>query len=183
MKKFFAKKNIIIIACVLVVALLGTGAGYYFLQGDTEEKLADNQRYVYAYIQNIQGNEISYREMDEIPEMSDVSEGEKSDMSEMSEMGEMPSMPEGGEMPDMSEKGERSDMGERPDISEHPDRGEMQTQMKAKTVTTLIPVGIKVHTTTDTVTTFGRLVSGDMIKILMETNDAGEEVITEIWMQ
>ena len=32
---------------------------------NTEAALADNQRYVYAYVSDIQGNEITYMEMDE----------------------------------------------------------------------------------------------------------------------
>ena len=52
----------------------------------------------------------------------------------------------------------------------------------SEAVTTLIPVGVTVHTTSGAETTFQRLVSGDMVKILMETNAEGEEVIIEIWM-
>ena len=52
----------------------------------------------------------------------------------------------------------------------------------SEVVTTLIPVGVTVHTASDAETTFQRLVSGDMVKILMETNAEGEEVIIEIWM-
>ena len=87
----------------------------------------------------------------------------------------MPSgeMPEGMEMPsgmpDSDTSGESGNSG----------RGSMGN---GETVTTLIPVGVTVHTTSDAKTTFQRLVSGDMIKILMETNADGEEVIIEIWM-
>ena len=54
--------------------------------------------------------------------------------------------------------------------------------MSTESVTTLIPVGVTVHTQSDMETTFGRLASGDMIKMLVETTENGEEVITEIWM-
>ena len=54
--------------------------------------------------------------------------------------------------------------------------------MTGKTVTTMIPVGVTVHTTSDTTTTFSRLASGDLLKILVETDSDGNEIIEEIWM-
>ena len=48
--------------------------------------------------------------------------------------------------------------------------------------TMLIPVGTEVTTTLGTVTTFSRLAAGDIVKILMEKNENGEQVIVGIWM-
>ncbi len=48
--------------------------------------------------------------------------------------------------------------------------------------TTLIPVGVTVHTTSDTTTTFSRLAEGDLLELLLETDADGNEVIVEIWM-
>ena len=56
------------------------------------------------------------------------------------------------------------------------------SDMTGETVTTMIPVGVTVHTTSDTTTTFSRLASGDLLKILVETDSDGNEVIEEIWM-
>ena len=55
--------------------------------------------------------------------------------------------------------------------------------MSGKSVTTLIPVSTVVHTTAGTETTFQRLAAGDLLKLLIETSEDGEEVIIEIWMQ
>ncbi len=49
-------------------------------------------------------------------------------------------------------------------------------------MTVQIPVGVTVHTTSDTTTTFSRIKSGDVLKLLLETDENGEEVIVEIWM-
>lgn len=55
--------------------------------------------------------------------------------------------------------------------------------MSGESVTTLIPVSTVVHTTAGTETTFQRLAAGDLLKLLIETSEDGEEVIIEIWMQ
>ena len=56
------------------------------------------------------------------------------------------------------------------------------SDMTGETVTTMIHVGVTVHTTSDTTTTFSRLAAGDLLKILVETDTDGNEVIEEIWM-
>ena len=56
------------------------------------------------------------------------------------------------------------------------------SDMIGETVTTMIPVGVTVHTTSDTTTTFSCLASGDLLKILVETDSDGNEIIEEIWM-
>lgn len=48
--------------------------------------------------------------------------------------------------------------------------------------TTLIPVGTTVTTQLGTTTTFARLAAGDMVKILMEKDENGKDVIVGIWM-
>ena len=60
-----------------------------------------------------------------------------------------------------------------------PERGE---EGGTSTVTTYIPVGVTVHTASDNETTFSRLAAGDLLKILVENDDDGEQVIVEIWM-
>ena len=55
--------------------------------------------------------------------------------------------------------------------------------MSGESVTTLISVSAVVHTTAGTETTFQRLAAGDLLKLLIETSEDGEEVIIEIWMQ
>ena len=278
-----SKKLVAVMLAALLIAGVGTGAACA-AQSSAEASLKDNQRYVYAYITSIAGNEITYMEVEESVvtallgeedsesdeadanveagasadagtnteagagienganekangetagvENSDVAStgnaggmpgnGEMPDMGSMPGGGEMPdmgSMPGDGEMPDMSNMpsdGEMPDMsnmpsdGEMPDMSNMPSRGDGSDSDDASgesernggggkrgqdadgmqfggmesltTVTTYIPVGVPVYTVTDVKTTFSRLASGDLVKILVETNDAGEEVIEQIWM-
>lgn len=51
-----------------------------------------------------------------------------------------------------------------------------------ETSTMQIPVGTSVITELGVETTFSRLAEGDMLKIILETNEAGEEVIVKIYM-
>lgn len=202
------KKAALILSGMLLLASLG-GCGSQ--TDDTE--LADNQRYAYAVVTAIEGNEITYMEVDESQVISteedeDAEKPEQTDSdsdstSEGAPSGDMPSggeapsgdMPSGGEAPsgDMSSDGEApsapSDMasgGEAVDMdsTEMPsDSGEKDTSnMTGSVVSTQIPVGVVVHTAADTETTFSRIATGDILKLLIETDDDGNEVILEIWM-
>lgn len=147
---------------------------------DTEEALKENQSYVYAYVSKIQGNELTYMELDEAVAEAYIARTEEADKADVDTQaagdegvpGELPegNLPE-GEMP-----GEGKQEGEVP--GEMPE-GEVPG---TESVTTLIPVGTTVHTNTDTETTFQRLAAGDMLKLLVELDADGEEVIVEIWM-
>lgn len=223
------KKAALILSGMLLLASLG-GCGSQ--TDDTE--LADNQRYAYAVVTAIEGNEITYMEVDESqvisteededaaadsteskdaekPEQTDSDSDSTSDGAPSGDMpsggeapsGDMPSdgeapsgdMSSGGEAPsgDMSSDGEApsapSDMasgGEAVDMdsTEMPsDSGEKDTSnMTGSVVSTQIPVGVVVHTAADTETTFSRIATGDILKLLIETDDDGNEVILEIWM-
>ena len=209
------KKIIAIVSGILLIA--GIIGGIAFATGKSDEiLLKENQRYVYAYITSIQGNEITYMELEEsvvtamlepeteTREQETVAEDDKNKEEENSapagEMPDMGSFPGGGEMPDM---GSFPGGGEMPDMSNFPGgfgngeasetdrdnkgsgRGEntgLQFGSMAETVTTYIPVGVTVHTAADVSTTFSRLADGDLVKMLVESNDAETEVIEEIWM-
>ena len=212
------KKAALILSGMLLLASLG-GCGSQ--TDDTE--LADNQRYAYAVVTAIEGNEITYMEVDESQVISteededaaaDSTESKDAEKTEQTDSdsdstsdgapsGDMPSggeapsgdMPSGGEAPsgDMSSDGEApsapSDMasgGEAVDMdsTEMPsDSGEKDTSnMTGSVVSTQIPVGVVVHTAADTETTFSRIATGDILKLLIETDDDGNEVILEIWM-
>ncbi len=223
------KKAALILSGMLLLASLG-GCGSQ--TDDTE--LADNQRYAYAVVTAIEGNEITYMEVDESqvisteededaatdsteskdaekPEQTasdsdstsdgapsgDMPSGGEAPSGDMPSGGEAPSgdMPSGGEAPsgDMSSDGETpsapSDMasgGEAVDMdsTEMPsDSGGKDTSnMTGSVVSTQIPVGVVVHTAADTETTFSRIATGDILKLLIETDDDGNEVILEIWM-
>lgn len=80
-------------------------------------------------------------------------------------------MPSGGESIDMDST-EMSSGGSKADTS----------SMTGSIVSTQIPVGVTVHTAADTETTFSRIATGDILKLLVETDEEGNEVIIEIWM-
>lgn len=168
--------------------MIATGAGIVFWSGRSEEiLLKENQRYVYAYITSIQGNEITYMEVEEsliasLTESEDnVSEEKEVKRNSESETDQDESgrFQDRGNMPDM---GNMPGMGNMPDRGENSDREEMQFGRMSETVTTYIPVGVTVHTAADVSTTFSRLASGDLIKMLIEKNEADADVIEEIWM-
>ena len=232
------KKKVTIVAVILLVIVLIAACVMWRMGGvEMESALGDHQKYVYAYVSSIEGNEVTYMEVDESVAkaaeerakekakaeddagsdstgQSDKSGGTGSD-GDKSGMGTPPGMDgsSGGDQtpPDMSgastdietteQSGQNqapSDMGSTSTDTESTEQsGQMQMPpdmdstempqgapggMADMTVTTMIPVGVTVHTTSDTTTTFSRLASGDLLKILVETDTDGNEVIEEIWM-
>lgn len=246
------KKKAVAGGIVALAAVLGGGGIFAWTRRTADtETLADNQKYVYAYVTSIEGNELTYMEVDEsvveaylasstedtentekggdgsgAPGESDGSgapgdgsgapgdgSGAPGDSTEASGDGSGASgrmsqgtsgtndstemsdgMPQGisgtddstetsygmpqeenGDMPgDATSDGTGSNGGGAPGGN---------GGMSGKSVTTLIPVSTVVHTTAGTETTFQRLAAGDLLKLLIETSEDGEEVIVEIWMQ
>ena len=222
------KKKAVAGGIVALAAVLGGGGIFAWTRRTADtETLADNQKYVYAYVTSIEGNELTYMEVDEsvveaylasstedtentekggdgsgAPGGSDGSgapgdgSGAPGDSTEASgdgsgapgRMSQGPSgtdantetsdgqpQEENGDMPgDATSDGTGSNGGGAPGGN---------GGMSGKSVTTLIPVSTVVHTTAGTETTFQRLAAGDLLKLLIETSEDGEEVIIEIWMQ
>lgn len=186
------KKKIlaVVLGAVLVVALC---CGVALVAGNSEELLLkENQRYVYAYITSIQGNEITYMEMEEsvvtamLEEDTETEEENDQSADTNAEMGEMPDMGSMSENGENTQRGQESGRGgagrQESGNREKSDDNQMQFGGMTTTVTTYVPVGVTVHTAADVSTTFSRLASGDLVKILVESNDAEEDVILEIWM-
>ena len=189
---------------------------------ETESALGDHQKYVYAYVSSIEGNEVTYMEVDESvakaaeerakekAEAEDdagsdsTGQGDKSDggtgsagQSDKNDGG-TGSAGQSDKSGGMGSDEDKSSMGTPPDMDGSsggdqtpPDMDSTEmpqgapggmSDMTGETVTTMIPVGVTVHTTSDTTTTFSRLASGDLLKILVETDSDGNEVIEEIWM-
>ena len=248
------KKVTIVVVIVLVIVLIAACVMWRIGGVETESALGDHQKYVYAYVSSIEGNEVTYMEVDESVAKAaeerakekakaedgagsdSTGQGDKSDGGtdsagqsdkndggtgsdeDKSGMGTPPDMDgsSGGDQtpPDMSgastdiesteQSGQNqapSDMGSTSTDAESTEQsGQMRmppdmdstempqgapggmSDMTGETVTTMIPVGVTVHTTSDTTTTFSRLASGDLLKILVETDSDGNEVIEEIWM-
>ena len=267
MHKIKHKKTV---AVIVIAALAVSGTiGAYFLtrEKDSETKIASNQRIAYAYITSLQGNEVTYMEVEEsvvtaalesssdsstksdktADTSSDSTDSQKnsgttstgdtsgsdsssgdaqsggapsgdfpsdmgtspsgdmpSDMGTppsgdmLSDMGTPPSgdMPDGAVTGDASEDGtsventagqdaegtETAESGSSTGTSQGNRGGKMNMMESSTIVTSMIPVGTTVHTASDTVTTFSRLTSGDLLKLLLETDADGNEVIIEIWM-
>lgn len=238
------KKKAVAGGIVALAAVLGGGGIFAWTRRiEDTETLADNQKYVYAYVTSIEGNELTYVEVDEsvveaylasstentenaekggdgsgapggsdgsgAPGGSDAAGapgdglgapgdglGAPGDSTEASgdgsgapgrmsqgtsgtndstEMSDGMTQEENGDMPgDATSDGTGSNGGGAPGGN---------GGMSGKSVTTLIPVSTVVHTTAGTETTFQRLAAGDLLKLLIETSEDGEEVIIEIWMQ
>ena len=167
------KKVTIVVVIVLVIVLIAACVMWRIGGVETESALGDHQKYVYAYVSSIGGNEVTYMEVDESvakaaeerakeKEKAEAEDDAGSDSTEQSGQMQMPPDMDSTEMPQGAPGG--------------------MSDMTGETVTTMIPVGVTVHTTSDTTTTFSRLASGDLLKILVETDSDGNEVIEEIWM-
>lgn len=224
------KKKAVAGGIVALAAVFGGGGIFAWTRRTADtETLADNQKYVYAYVTSIEGNELTYMEVDEsvveaylasstedtentekggdgsgapggsdgsgAPGGSDTA-GAPGDSTEASgdgsgAPGRMPQGTSGTdantETSDGQPQGENDGMpGDTALDGTENNGGDApggNGGMSGESVTTLIPVSTVVHTTAGTETTFQRLAAGDLLKLLIETSEDGEEVIIEIWMQ
>lgn len=216
------KKVTIVVVIVLVIVLIAACVMWRIGGVETESALGDHQKYVYAYVSSIEGNEVTYMEVDEsvakaaeerAKEKAKAEDGAGSDSTEQGDKsdggtdsaGQSDKNDGGIDSAGQSDKSggtgsdeDKSGMGTPPDMDGSsggdqtpPDMDSTEmpqgapggmSDMTGETVTTMIPVGVTVHTTSDTTTTFSRLASGDLLKILVETDSDGNEVIEEIWM-
>lgn len=207
MKRKINKKILVLAAAALCVAAVSLAA-YVLMSRNADEKeevsVGDNQRMVYGYLTSVLGNEISYTEVEAsvaeamIERQENAADAEKTDGENNSKTGQENAADDNGEQnsrgrfqdnaggtpPDMSAR-----QGENPpDMENSQTEGRKQNAQNSsgmgggESITTLIPVGTVVHTTTDTETTFSRLAAGDLVKLLLETTEEGEETIVEIWM-
>ena len=216
------KKVTIVVVIVLVIVLIAACVMWRIGGVETESALGDHQKYVYAYVSSIEGNEVTYMEVDEsvakaaeerAKEKTKAEDGAGSDSTDQGDKsdggtgsaGQSDKNDGGTGSAGQSDKSggtgsdeDKSGMGTPPDMDGSsggdqtpPDMDSTEmpqgapggmSDMTGETVTTMIPVGVTVHTTSDTTTTFSRLASGDLLKILVETDSDGNEIIEEIWM-
>ena len=208
------KKKAVAGGIVALAAVLGGGGIFAWTRRTADtETLADNQKYVYAYVTSIEGNELTYMEVDEsVVEAYLASSTEDTENTEKGGDGSgAPGGSDGSGAPGdgsgapgrMSQGTSGTDANtETSDGQPQEENGDMPGDtaldgteknggeapggnggMSGESVTTLIPVSTVVHTTAGTETTFQRLAAGDLLKLLIETSEDGEEVIVEIWMQ
>lgn len=203
------KKVTIVVVIVLVIVLIAVCVMWRIGGVETESALGDHQKYVYAYVSSIEGNEVTYMEVDEsvakaaeerAKEKAKAEDGAGSDSTGQGDKsdGGTGSAGQSDKSGGIGSDEDKSGMGTPPDMDGSsggdqtpPDMDSTEmpqgapggmSDMTGETVTTMIPVGVTVHTTSDTTTTFSRLASGDLLKILVETDSDGNEVIEEIWM-
>lgn len=216
------KKVTIVVVIVLVIVLIAACVMWRIGGVETESALGDHQKYVYAYVSSIEGNEVTYMEVDEsvakaaeerAKEKAKAEDGAGSDSTGQGDKsdggtdsaGQSDKNDGGIDSAGQSDKsggtgsdGDKSGMGTPPGIDGSSGGGQTppdmdstempqgapggMSDMTGETVTTMIHVGVTVHTTSDTTTTFSRLASGDLLKILVETDSDGNEIIEEIWM-
>ena len=216
------KKVTIVVVIVLVIVLIAACVMWRIGGVETESALGDHQKYVYAYVSSIEGNEVTYMEVDEsvakaaeerAKEKAKAEDGAGSDSTGQGDKsdggtdsaGQSDKNDGGIDSAGQSDKsggtgsdGDKSGMGTPPGIDGSSGGGQtppdmdstempqgapgVMSDMTGETVTTMIHVGVTVHTTSDTTTTFSRLASGDLLKILVETDSDGNEIIEEIWM-
>ena len=224
------KKKAVAGGIVALAAVLGGGGIFAWTRRTADtETLADNQKYAYAYVTSIEGNELTYMEVDEsVVEAYLASSTEDTENTEKGGDGSgAPGGSDGSGAPGGSDTagapgdsteasgdgsgapGRMSQGTSGTDANTETSDGQPQEEngdmpgdatsdgtgsngggapggnggMSGKSVTTLIPVSTVVHTTAGTETTFQRLAAGDLLKLLIETSEDGEEVIIEIWMQ
>ncbi len=208
------KKKAVAGGIVALAAVLGGGGIFAWTRRTADtETLADNQKYVYAYVTSIEGNELTYMEVDEsVVEAYLASSTEDTENTEKGGDGSgAPGGSDGSGAPgdgsgapgrmsqgtsgtndstEMSDGMPQEENGDMPGDATSDGTGSNgggapggNGGMSGKSVTTLIPVSTVVHTTAGTETTFQRLAAGDLLKLLIVTSEDGEEVIVEIWMQ
>ena len=207
------KKKAVAGGIVALAAVLGGGIFAWTRRIEDTETLADNQKYVYAYVTSIEGNELTYVEVDEsVVEAYLASSTENTENAEKGGDGSgVPGGSDGSGAPGdgsgapgrmsqgtsgtndstvMSYGMPQEENGDMPGDATSDGTGSNgggapggNGGMSGKSVTTLIPVSTVVHTTAGTETTFQRLAAGDLLKLLIVTSEDGEEVIVEIWMQ
>ena len=208
------KKKAVAGGIVALAAVLGGGGIFAWTRRTADtETLADNQKYVYAYVTSIEGNELTYMEVDEsVVEAYLASSTEDTENTEKGGDGSgAPGGSDGSGAPgdgsgapgrmsqgtsgtndstEMSDGMPQEENGDMPGDATSDGTGSNGEEapggnggMSGESVTTLIPVSTVVHTTAGTETTFQRLAAGDLLKLLIVTSEDGEEVIVEIWMQ
>ena len=194
------------LSAALVLVLFIASDAFGSVSASDAVALSAGQSLVYATITSIEGNEITYTKIDsdvaeELLKRQEEEESQKDetkkDESQTKDQSSGDStdagMPSGGEMPagtDSTDRSQQGEMTENASSDESTETSDAQSQpamspnmqSQGESVTAQIPVGTTVHTTTDTTTTFSRLRSGDFIKILLDTDADGDQVISEIWM-
>lgn len=171
----------VIVTAVCIIAA-GAAVFSYCLRSALQAAGAgEEQKTVYAYVTAIEGNEITYFEVDEAMALSAGQEKEEDDPAgDTQEDMQKENQEEGAKDRNDNFADDRQQERQPPESGEP--LGEGKKPAEGDMVTILIPVGVTVYTATDTKTTFSRLAQGDLLKLVFETGADGNEVIVEIYM-
>ena len=107
------------------------------------------------------------------------------ELSNIGEMPEMEMMPSANEMPDRNnaDKTGRSGVQQFPVEADDIQKDIIMTYIETDATGQMqIPVGTEVETKLGTITTFSRLSSGDIIKMLLQRDNNGNKTLMKIWI-
>lgn len=173
-----------------ITSLLGNEMEYVIVEAhtidfaDSDEK--SNRRKENGFGENASGGKRGQTTQNE--EM--LSASEMPDIENMPTAGEMPdieNIPTAGEMPD-KDKGERTNRSgiqksSTGDNTANTQNATIMTYVETDVTGQMqIPVGTEVETKLGTITTFSRLSSGDIIKMLLQKDDTGKKALMKIWI-
>lgn len=183
--------------------IIGVGVGcyyFFFLKNHKEDEIVvkENQILITAQINQINGNEIVFQKAEEIQisempsEKARQQEADGSQSDNQKAEGRMknagiPERAEGGAgngqvSEGINESEPNNNTSNRNQGKENENEERTMYSLTGEEETMLIPVGTTVTTQLGTTTTFSRLATGDMIKILLEKDENGKDVIVGIWM-
>lgn len=186
---------------LMLFALAGAGAYYWYLpqvraaDEDPEPVLEEGQEYVYAKITSILGNEMEYivldaqtAERNDLQEPASMQKGRGAGETDLQESDNIQKGRVAGET-DLQEPASiqkarvagETDSGERRGAPAQ-NAAIVTYRETDRTGVMLIPVGTEVETKLGTVTTFSRLSNGDIIKMLLQKDDAGEKALIKLWI-
>lgn len=191
----------------LIAGLLFSGCGKSDASDATDissVELKSNQKIVIGKITEIAGNEMTYTILKKVSAKSSSSDQSKSGNSgnapdqssnsnDSSNAGNPPgNPPDANGMQDQQNSTSDSSTGSDSSKSKSTSKSKSNTNSKKKgmtmytstnkSATMTIPVGTDVITSLGNKTTFSRLSNGDVIKMIVETDQDGNKVIVRIWM-
>lgn len=205
MEAYMKKRKITML--FLIAGLLFSGCGKSDASDATDissVKLKSNQKIVIGKITEIAGNEMTYTILKKVSAKSSSSDQSKSGNSgnapdqssnsnDSSNAGNPPgNPPDANVMQDQQNSTSDSSTGSDSSKSKSTSKSKSNTNSKKKgmtmytstnkSATMTIPVGTDVITSLGNKTTFSRLSNGDVIKMIVETDQDGNKVIVGIWM-
>lgn len=187
----------------LIAGLLFSGCGKSDASDATDissVELKSNQKIVIGKITEIAGNEMTYTILKKVSAKSSSSDQSKSgnsgnapdQSSNSNDSSNAGNPPDANGMQDQQNSNSDSSTGSDSSKSKSTSKSKSNTNSKKKgmtmytstnkSATMTIPVGTAVITSLGNKTTFSRLSNGDVIKMIVETDQDGNKVIVGIWM-